>query len=159
MTDADFQNEPNEFLYVGFWARFFAFIVDNVLFSAAILFLPLPGINKESFSLSTETMNSVANSWSSSVTMDSMWGYLLPMIIVLLFWHFRSATPGKMIFKAKVVDAKTGEKLTTKQSIIRYLGYFLSAFFFFIGFLWIGFDKRKQGFHDKLSGSVVIYSK
>ena len=27
----------------------------------------------------------------------------------------------------------------------------------FLGFLWIAFDKRKQGWHDKLAGTVVTY--
>jgi uncharacterized RDD family membrane protein YckC len=25
-----------------------------------------------------------------------------------------------------------------------------------LGFIWIAFDKRKQGWHDKLAGTVVI---
>ncbi|MGR3985112.1 MAG: RDD family protein, partial [Gammaproteobacteria bacterium] len=28
--------------------------------------------------------------------------------------------------------------------------------FFGLGLLWVAFDKRKQGWHDKLAGTVVI---
>jgi uncharacterized RDD family membrane protein YckC len=27
---------------------------------------------------------------------------------------------------------------------------------FFLGFIWVAFDKRKQGWHDKIAGTVVI---
>jgi uncharacterized RDD family membrane protein YckC len=27
----------------------------------------------------------------------------------------------------------------------------------FIGFIWIGIDRRKQGFHDKIAGTLVVY--
>jgi uncharacterized RDD family membrane protein YckC len=29
----------------------------------------------------------------------------------------------------------------------------------FLGIIWVGFDKRKQGWHDKLAGTVVIRNK
>jgi uncharacterized RDD family membrane protein YckC len=38
----------------------------------------------------------------------------------------------------------------------RYLGYFVSTIPFGLGLFWIGWDKRKQGWHDKLAGTVVI---
>jgi hypothetical protein len=28
----------------------------------------------------------------------------------------------------------------------------------FLGYLWILFDNRRQGFHDKLAGTYVVYS-
>lgn len=28
-----------------------------------------------------------------------------------------------------------------------------------IGYLWIAFDKKKQGFHDKIAGTIVVYKK
>jgi len=64
-----------------------------------------------------------------------------------------------MIFKATIVDAKTGGKPTLKQWIIRYLGYFVSLIPFGLGYFWVAFDKKKQGFHDKLAKTVVIQPK
>ena len=61
-----------------------------------------------------------------------------------------------MALRLRVVDAKTGQALTTPQAIGRYLGYYVSAFALMLGFIWVGIDKRKQGFHDKLAGTVVI---
>jgi hypothetical protein len=58
--------------------------------------------------------------------------------------------------KAKIVDAKTGGKPSTGQLIGRYFAYFLSMLPLFLGFIWVAWDRKKQGLHDKLSGTVVI---
>jgi len=42
------------------------------------------------------------------------------------------------------------------QAIGRYLAYFVSALVLGLGFIWIAFDTRKQGWHDKLAGTVVV---
>ena len=78
---------------------------------------------------------------------------------VIAFWLYKQATPGKMVLSARVVDAKTGDALTLKQSIGRYLSYFVSIIPLGLGLLWVAFDPRKQGWHDKLAGTVVIRSK
>ena len=80
----------------------------------------------------------------------------LPFLAVILFWFFFSATPGKMIIRSKIVNAKTGKKPSLLQFTLRYLAYFVSYFIFFIGFFWIAFDKKKQGWHDLLAGTVVV---
>ena len=40
--------------------------------------------------------------------------------------------------------------------MIRYLGYYVSAIPFGLGLLWVAFDPRKQGWHDKMAGTVVV---
>lgn len=81
---------------------------------------------------------------------------IFPAIVVLVFWLYRNATPGKMAIHARIVDATTLGEPTRKQLIVRYLGYYVSIFTFFLGFVWIAFDAKKQGFHDKLARTVVI---
>lgn len=80
-------------------------------------------------------------------------------VVVVLFWRYRAATPGKMLFGMEVVDASTGLPPTRKQCIIRYIGYFVSSLPLFLGFLWITFDKRKQGWHDKIAHTAVVYAR
>ncbi|HEX8184029.1 MAG TPA: RDD family protein, partial [Blastocatellia bacterium] len=49
---------------------------------------------------------------------------------------------------------------TIKDAAIRHLvGYPLSTLAFFLGFLWMLWDPRQQGWHDKLAGTVVVMSK
>lgn len=64
-----------------------------------------------------------------------------------------------MAVSAKIVDAKTGNAASTGQLIGRYLAYYLSLVPFCLGFIWVAFDKRKQGWHDKLAGTVVVRKK
>jgi uncharacterized RDD family membrane protein YckC len=61
-----------------------------------------------------------------------------------------------MVVSAKVVDAKTGGPLSPGQSVLRYLGYFVALFPLGLGILWVAFDARKQGWHDKLAGTLVV---
>ena len=96
---------------------------------------------------------------SVSLFMDFFVSSLLPAAYVILFWVFNGATPGKMAIAAKVVDAVTGECPSVPRYIARYVGYLLSMLPLGLGFIWIAFDKRKQGWHDKLSGTVVVRNK
>jgi len=70
-----------------------------------------------------------------------------------LVWQ---ATPGQMLISARIVDARTGARPTPGQCIGRWLGYLPSTLCLGLGFIWIGIDARKQGWHDKLAGTVVI---
>jgi uncharacterized RDD family membrane protein YckC len=85
-----------------------------------------------------------------------MLGYVMPVIFTIWFWLRYQGTPGKILLKLQIVDAKTMATLTLRQAVVRYLGYFLSILVILMGFFWIAFDQRKQAWHDKLAGSVVI---
>jgi len=61
-----------------------------------------------------------------------------------------------MIVKIKIVDVETGQKPTGLKFTIRYFAYLVSMIPLCIGFIWVGFDKRKQGWHDKIVGTTVV---
>jgi uncharacterized RDD family membrane protein YckC len=146
--------------YAGFWIRTGAAIIDSLLILVIIfpIMMSLYGANH----LSLESTAGSSSYWASyySLNLNGTWdfilNYILPAILIISFWIYKSATPGKIATKLTIVDAKTGRKPTTGQFIIRYLGYFVSMFPFFLGIIWIIFDKRKQGWHDKLARTVVI---
>lgn len=75
------------------------------------------------------------------------------------FWMTKQATPGKIVVGVKILDAETGEAPTVIQWAIRYLGYIVSTIPLGLGLIWAGFDDRKQAWHDKLAGTVVVRSK
>ncbi|HKA20473.1 MAG TPA: RDD family protein [Blastocatellia bacterium] len=53
-----------------------------------------------------------------------------------------------------------GRPFTMKQAALRHLvGYPLSTASFFLGFLWMLWDPRQQGWHDKLARTIVVMSK
>lgn len=82
---------------------------------------------------------------------------VLPAVATVLFWRYRGATPGKMAVSARIVDATTGGPPSTARLVGRYFGYIVSTLPLFLGFIWIAIDRRKQGFHDKLANTVVVY--
>jgi uncharacterized RDD family membrane protein YckC len=138
----------NEQEYAGFWIRTGAAIIDTILM--LIIIIPaLTVIYGNGYWLNESLYQGF---W------DGMFNYILPAIAVILFWIYRSATPGKMATKLTIVDAKTGGKPTTGQFIGRYLGYYVAAIPLLLGIIWVAIDKRKQGWHDKLAGTVVIRS-
>jgi len=131
--------------YVGFWLRVVASIIDSLLVS----FLVYPLL------YTLGAMDPIAVGRSSGLV-GLLINLVLPAVAIVLFWIYKSATPGKMVVGAAIVDAETLGKPTTGQLIGRYLGYYVSIVVLMLGFVWIAFDRRKQGWHDKLAGTVVI---
>lgn len=145
---SELTDQHEQIEYAGFWVRFAASIIDTILILAVtwpILFTIY----------GTEYFTGAA---FSSGLWDVLLSYVFPAVAVVLFWVYKSATPGKMMLKLKVVKADTHENLSAPQALGRYLGYYLSMIPLFLGFIWVGFDARKQGWHDKLANTVVIKS-
>ena len=131
---------------VGFWKRVLASIIDTILMlmiTMPILYMIYGG----SYFDGTQLSHGV---------MDILLQYVFPAVAVILFWMYKSATPGKMVIGAKIVDAKTGGKVPTGRLILRYIGYYVSAIPLGLGLLWVGWDPRKQGWHDKIAGTEVV---
>ena len=135
--------------YSGFWIRFGASLIDIVIL-IAITFPVLYMIYGETLYYSEDFILGGA---------DFIISYVMPFVATILFWMYKSATPGKMVVKAIIVDAKTGNAPTIKQSIIRYFGYIVSMIPLCLGFIWVCWDSKKQGWHDKMAGTVVIHPK
>jgi len=72
-----------------------------------------------------------------------------------LLWKFKGATVGDIIVGIKVVRAD-GVPIDWVTAIVRALACFLSLIFIGLGFIWIAFDPEKQGWHDKIAGTVVV---
>jgi uncharacterized RDD family membrane protein YckC len=136
--------------YAGFWRRLAASIIDSILLSLAIrLLFPFQG--------------SSFNFWN----MDAAW-YFVPLVAIsnfvstaitiaysVVFWAWRGQTPGKMILNIKVLRSD-GSNISPGYALLRYLGYIVCGIMLGIGFLWIAFDSRKQGIHDKIADTVVV---
>jgi len=132
--------------YAGFWIRFGALLIDLVVI-AVVLYVPLSFIYGAEYWVGDKFIQGF---W------DLMLGYVVPFVATIWFWLRFLGTPGKMATKLAIVDAETGKKMTPRQAIIRYFAYLVSTLPLCLGFLWIAVDKRKQGWHDKLAGTVVI---
>ena len=70
-------------------------------------------------------------------------------------WTWRGTTIGGIVLKLKVVRPD-GRPLPVVVALVRGLAAAFSAVVLFLGFLWIAWDKDKQGWHDKIAGTEVI---
>jgi len=137
--------------YAGFWIRCIATFVD-ALWMSGLVILALPDLKGVEYA----DLLRDPELWQLRGWQNIVFNHIFPFLIVVSFWVKYAATPGKMLFDCEVVDAETGKKMTVKQSVIRYASYFVSTVSFGLGFLWIVWDERKQGLHDKIAKTVVV---
>ena len=130
------REEPKEYAleYAGFWIRLGAGAIDLMI------------------------IGSMAGILACIVATSFVWLLLAWVISITYYVGFltwRGQTPGKMIVGIKVIRTDKNP-LTLRDSVVRYCGYLLSLFSFCAGFVIIAFDKKKQGFHDKIAGTYVV---
>lgn len=133
--------------YVGFWWRAAAAMMDIGMLMFLVYMPLLYGLGYFGDESTVQTVGWIEN----------LIGWVLSAIIVVTFWVTKQATPGKMAISAKIVDADTGGHPGVRRLIVRFLAYsvFMTTLLG-LPMLWVAFDKKKQGWHDKLAGTVVI---
>jgi uncharacterized RDD family membrane protein YckC len=130
------EKKPKAFAiaYAGFWVRLGAGVIDLLTLGVIVViiayFFPAPVI------------------WVTS-------GLVISLAYWLGFWIWRGQTPGKMAVGIKVI--RTDSSPVKWQCVLcRFLGYIVSVVTLFIGFIWVAFDGRKQGIHDKIADTYVV---
>ena len=153
--------------YVGFWLRVWATVIDT-LWVVALILLLLAAVYGRHYPRAllgycVATWHFVASGGLGSLpeppsqgAADDLISYLVPAVLVIAFWNRKGATPGKMLIHASVVDAASGGPPSLGRFVVRYLGYFVSMMPLGLGLVWVAFDARKQGWHDKLAHTVVV---
>jgi uncharacterized RDD family membrane protein YckC len=141
------RKEPEEFAleYAGFWIRLGAGVIDVTII---VLFLYI--ICRLILEFTTVTVFLIL-SWFAT-------GCIVWFIVIVYFtgfWAWRGQTPGKIIMGIKIIRTDSSP-LTLTYALLRFAGYILSTLTIGIGFVWIGFDKRKQGLHDKIADTYVV---
>jgi len=93
---------------------------------------------------------------TSKTSFVSVLSFVIGVVYTLGFWMARNGqTPGKTAMKIRVV--KVGDRpLDLFTCIIRYASYYVSILTFGLGFIWVAFDRKKQGWHDKIAGTLVV---
>ena len=144
---ADLTSPSDTHQYIGFWQRVLAAIVDSIV-TMLVMLPPLYVLLGPSiFGLDPADR---PGTWYTVLS------FLGPAIIVFIFWIKKSATPGKMLIKSKIIDANTGGQPKVWQWIVRYLGYFVSCIPLGLGLFAVAWDRRKQGWHDKMAKTIVV---
>lgn len=144
--------KANKIVYAGFWRRLTALILDLALVFAITtpILLLIYGHDYFYWLLQTKFMSYYG-------IFEFILTKLLVAITIILFWRNLGATPGKRLLGCRVVDAKTLSVISWPQALLRLAAYFVSALPLYLGFIWIAWDKQKQGLHDKISQTLVLH--
>ena len=134
----------------GFGLRYGAWMFDFLITLIAIMFF--------TFILTAVSRQSVVGSNRDLVIVAALTLLLFVFNFVVLA-GMNGQSAGMRILGIYIVRVD-GRPFTIKDAAIRHLvGYPLSTVAFFLGFLWMLWDARQQGWHDKLARTVVVMSK
>lgn len=131
--------------YAGFWIRVAASVIDGILmyivfFGLAFLFM--------------DGLSSMATGMTITLQLIFAAGGII--YFAGMESSSRQATLGKMAVGIKVGNQK-GEQLSFANALGRYFSKIISGIILYIGFMMVGWDKKKQGLHDKIAGTYVFY--
>ncbi len=136
----------------GFISRLEAFIVDIIVLTiGGVIATLLFEVIYRFFSLNIIFGNLRIVQYASAIFSLEI------LVYYMYFWSFLGYTPGKFLVGLKIVR-RDGSKLTLGRAFLRFIGYWVSAIPLFFGFIWIIFDRKRQGWHDKLADTQVIYT-
>jgi uncharacterized RDD family membrane protein YckC len=148
--------EPQPYIaipYAGFWIRVVAYVIDSVIlgvigFVLGFVFAILALISNPN--ALADSQSTPVNLLSNVVDLLISFGYFAGL------WTLNGGTYGQRWLGLRVVDAGTFEPVRPAQAAIRWIGMVLSFLALFLGVIWVAFDGRKQGWMDKLAGTVVV---
>jgi uncharacterized RDD family membrane protein YckC len=156
---------PLQGQYAGFASRFVAFVVDMLLINI-VLFSVSAGLT---LILNFFGFSNIFTLMARNAPPESRIAGIITLLISLVvfltlfigypvfFWMYAGQTPGKALMGLRVATLD-GARMTFGRSLIRAIGYWLSALPLFLGFFWITIDDERQGWHDLLAGTCVIYA-
>lgn len=137
--------------FAGFWIRVAAYVIDAVIVGLAMTVITLPMglltglLAQRSPGLAIAI---VALTWLVAVAAGL--GY------VLYFWALHGATLGKKVLGLKILREDGVEPMGWGKAGMRLLGYVVSGFILYIGFIMVAFTDRKRGLHDMIAGTIVV---
>ena len=149
--------------FAGFWRRLVAFMIDSTM--VTIVFVVLCLIAGLAFFFGAISANNsallndlVKPKGFSSVVFLIFGFYIAINIAYFTYFHGTTGrTPGKMLLGLQVYCAN-GTEVSFGIAFLRAVGYLVSSLLLTIplGFIWAAFDKKKQAWHDKIAGTVVV---
>ncbi len=134
--------------YAGFWIRFAAMLIDTLFLIGIsyLLFNPLRrlmGYGEETLYSPVDLIELVVNF----------------LYFILLTW-WTGQTLGKMLLGIRVINGRTdGQRgnLSFGQAFMReFVGKILSSIPLGLGYLWVGWNEKKRGWHDMIANTYVI---
>lgn len=123
----------------GFWIRLLAYFIDTVITGLGLYLFDIPYALLGHYE---------APPAIGIITLSAYW-VALPVLL--------GGTLGKLVLKLRIIDAETGENISWIKSIGRYACWLLVGIPFCLGYIWIGIDEEKRGWHDMLVKTKVVH--
>jgi uncharacterized RDD family membrane protein YckC len=146
--------------YAGPVTRLAAFLVDIVILIIILAVIStFVSSTLNLFGLTAQVRNFLESGTTLAtiaIIAIASFNFVLLSAYFVFSWDWVGTTFGDMLFGLRVVSRR-GETISIFRSILRLIGYYVSAIVLFLGFIWALFDRRRQGWMDKLGGSFVIY--
>lgn len=134
------------FPYGGFWIRFVAYLIDSVILAVVGGILGvLTGIYSVVVGMDEETVGVLLT------VVGTLIGYLYFIILPPTV----GGSLGKVVLGYNIVG-QDGRRIGYGRAFGRELSQTISAIALCLGFIWIGIDANKQGWHDKIAGTFVV---
>ena len=135
--------------YAGFWIRAIAWIIDAI--ALGILTSALAP------AFGTGPIIGVADGRQFQIDYAAnAIGGLIGLVYWVGLWSWKGQTLGMMPFGLWVVRVDNGERVDVVTGFLRYVGLIISFVVILLGVIWVAFDSRKQGWHDKLAKTLVV---
>jgi uncharacterized RDD family membrane protein YckC len=141
--------------YAGFWIRFIAYVIDGFIVGLAFWVVLLVGGIAVVGSTAADRTGGAAIGLGSVLVV----AWLVAAVLWKPWWWSHGGqTPAYKVLGLRVVRARDGGPVSFGPAFVRFIGYLINDIVLGIpiGFIWAAFDAQKQGWHDKLAGTVVI---
>ncbi len=133
-----------------FGQRLGAFLFDLLLFVIVLMIA--------TFVLSSISKRSIVSSNSMLAAFYGLAFALFAVNFVLLASR-AGQTVGKRLVGIRIVQEDGEPAALSKLALRNCVGYFLSAIGGMLGFLWVIWDSKHQGWHDKIARTIVVLSR
>ena len=144
------ENSIDNRAYAGFFVRMIAYIIDSIIAFIAAGLIKLPFGLAAGAGLSSLKANFIfQHSFIDVVGYIGMVGYFI------LMTYFTHSTLGKMLFRLEVVTEDgdwTFINILYRETVGRFLSGIMN-----IGYLAVIISQTRQGFHDMLCDTYVVY--
>ncbi|HEY1735753.1 MAG TPA: RDD family protein [Methylovirgula sp.] len=146
--------------FAGFWIRVLAYLIDYVIINIVVIVI------SGAVGLLIGVIAALSHQSGDQSTFTALVGAIgvsvAILVVVIYYVKFNAgpwqATPGKRVTGIHIITV-SGEPVSGWLAFGRYLAYMLSALPLCIGFMVVGWNEEKKGFHDMLCNTRVIYGK